>query len=215
MAVKKRKTVSNVTPVVSSVNLVSKTSKTKRAVVGLAAVILVLFLLRSFLVVAIVNGQPIWRPAVVAQLEKEGGKRVYDQMLTETLIMQEAKSKGVEVSDKEVEDRIKEIENSLSSQGQTLDGVLALQGLTKDELTKQIKIQIMVEKILGEEISVTDKEITDYIANEENAAFLTGTEEKNKVQAEEQLKQQKLSAKFAQWLEDLRKKANILQIFEY
>ena len=58
------------------------------------------------------------------------------------------------------------IEVNVTSQGTTLEALLLQQGMTKDDLKSEIKLQLLVTKMVENNISVTDKEADDYIASQ-------------------------------------------------
>ncbi|RJQ37899.1 hypothetical protein C4559_02835 [Candidatus Microgenomates bacterium] len=190
----------------------------KKKVIILVAIIIIavlLLFLKNLFVVAFVNGQPITRIAVIKELEKQSGKQVLESMVTKTLILQEAKKQNVSISKSEVDAEMQKIEKSFKDQGQELDQVLAMRGMTKNDLTEQITIQKTVEKMLSKDINVSDKEVNDYI--EKNKITIPETanvaEEKQKIK--DQLKQQKLSEKFKSWLENAQKNAKITYFINY
>ncbi len=207
-------------------NLVAKNSIQNKSSVNLpkplVSIIIVLVILlgiayffRGLFVAAIVNGQPITHLALVQELEKQGGKQTLNSLVTKALILQEAQKKNVTVSDKEINDEIKKINDSLAKQGQRLDQLLVSRNMTKADLIDQIKTQKLVEKMLGSDIQVSDKEVDAYIqANKES--FPEGSisaEMKNNVK--DQIKQQKLSQKFQAWLAELQKNANIIYFVNF
>ena len=95
---------------------------TKTAII--VAVIIILAALayyyKSLFIAVTVNGSPITRLAVIEELEKVSGKQVLDSLITKKLINGEAIKKGVSVTSEEVDAEIKNIENQIKAQGQTL-----------------------------------------------------------------------------------------------
>lgn len=166
---------------------------------------LFLYFYKGLFLAATVNGQPIWRLTLVKELDKQAGNRVLDSLITKTLILQEAKKQKVTVGEEEINQTIKEIQDTLAKQGQNLDQLLTLQGMTRDELKEQIKLQKIVEKIVGKEVSVTDKEVSDYL--EKNKDVLPKDIKVDDVK--KQLEQQKISEKANTWIEQLRSGAQI------
>ncbi|HLL60293.1 MAG TPA: hypothetical protein VK338_01120, partial [Candidatus Nitrosocosmicus sp.] len=82
------------------------------------------------------------------------------------------------------------------------------QGQTRDDLKKQIKIQILVEKMFGKDLAVTDKEAQEYFEkNKESYGEATYESKANEIK--NGLKNQKLAEKFQSWLEDVKSKAKI------
>jgi foldase protein PrsA len=186
-------------------------------IIGLAVVLVIAlaFYFRGLFVVAIVNGQPITRLSIIQELEKQGGRQALDTLVNQLLIEQEAKKKNVEVSPEEVEGAIKEIEDSLKEQGQDLNTVLSIQGMSRDDFVKQLEIRTLVEKLLADQIKVTDKEVEEYL--EQNKEVLPEGVEDNELrkQVEDQLKQQKLGSQSQEWIDNLNKEANINYFINY
>jgi parvulin-like peptidyl-prolyl isomerase len=187
--------------------------KVRRAYLITAVVIIALlalaFFFRSLFIVAIVNGQPITRLAYINELEQTAGKQAMNSLVTKTLILQEAKKNNVTVSQKEVDDQIKTIQDNLAKQGQQLDSVLALQGMTQASLREQIYLQKLVEKMVGKNITVSDKEIADYIDKNKDSLPQNTSEADLKKQVHDQLYQQKLNDKVQTWIQGLQQKAKV------
>lgn len=145
------------------------------------------------LFVASVNGQLVNRLSVVKELEKQGGKKTLDSIILKTLINQEAKKRKLSIPQSEIDAEMKKIEVNVSSQGSTLDALLAQQGMTKDDLVGEIKLQLLVTKMVDDNISVTDKEADDYIASQKSQLSLDSTQpapELTRDQAKTAIKQQ-------------------------
>ena len=208
---------------VSKVVEVSKVSKgippylkQPKFFIPLIIVLLILgFLLKGLFIVALVNGQPITRLALIQELEKQGGKQTLSALVNQTLILQEAKKKKIEVSQEEIDRSAKQIEESLKSQGQDLNTALAMQGLTRQDFLMQLKLRNLVEKLLADKIEVTDKEVTEYIEKNKETLPTDLKEEEIKKGVREQLKQQKLASKSQEWLTNLEKNAKINYFVNY
>lgn len=202
--------------------LESKAVFTKKILPYVVAVLIVTgltFLGRKLLFSASVNGQLISRFTVIKELEKKGGQTALEDIILKTLINQEAKKRKINISDEEVNAEISKIEKSVASQGATLDSLLQQQGMTKSDLTDGIKLQLTVTKMAVTNITVTDKEIDDYLkANQEEQAS-SGLEETapeiTKDQAKEIIKQQKLQTNIQKFVIDLKAKAKINYFIKY
>lgn len=179
------------------------------------AVVAVLYLARSLFIAAIVNGQPITRIAIIAELERQLGKDALDATIDKTLILQEAKRQNVKITKQALESDIAEIEASLTQQGQSFDQLLTFQGMTKDEFIEQLKVQKTVQELLGKDIVVTDEEVEKFF-QENKASLPEGTDEATlKDNIREQLKSQQISDKYQVWIEELRNKAKIYTFVDY
>jgi parvulin-like peptidyl-prolyl isomerase len=210
-------------PIVASITSETKIATPKRSLpirlkkshmLIIGAILLtaaLLFAFRSIFVAALVNGQPITRVELVRELEKQNGKQALNSLITKTLILQEARKQNVSVTQEEVDNEIKKIEGNLSTQGQKLDDVLALQGLTRDSLQEQVRIQKLVEKMVGKDIKITDKEVAAYMEqNKEVLGEATKAED-----VKQQLQQEQLSEKFQTWIQNLQKNANIMYLVNF
>jgi foldase protein PrsA len=188
----------------------------------LVGAILILFILaalaynfKQLFVVALVNQRPITRFAFDRQLEKQGGKNFLENEIDRQLILQEAAKQKVGLQNAEVDDKIREIQKQVESRGGKLEDLLSLQGQTVESLKDQLKIQLLIEKILGKDISVAEEEIKTYY--DENKASLAQDKSFDELKGSisQQLRQQKLSEKVAPWLKDLRAKANIQYFLQF
>lgn len=178
------------------------------------AIAVLIYAFRSFFIVATVNGQPVSRLALIQELEKQGGKQTLNALVTKTLIEQEAAKKNVTVSQKDIDEELKKIQTNLSKQGQTLDQVLQLQGMTRETLATQIRTQKLVEKLVGP-VTVSDKDIAAYM--EANKASIPEGSNMTEVKksAKDQLQQQKVSEKAQAMLQKLQKDAKINYLVNY
>jgi len=189
----------------------------KRVLIVLAGILLLLLVYasRSLILVSLVNGQPIARLSLIRELEKQAGRETLENLITQTLIKQEAKKKGITVSSQEIDSRIKEVEDQVASQGGNLDELLAARGQTRKDLKDQALIQMMIEALLKEKISVSQQEIEDYFTNNKDIYPEETKIEEVKGEIEGQLRDQKLLQEFQSWIEELRTNAKITYFKTY
>lgn len=164
---------------------------------------------RAFAAIAKVNGESIPRVKFVQEMEKQSGQKVIDTLINRTLIYQAAESKNITVSDKEIKDETKKIEDSIKSQKTTLDKVLKAQNLTQSDLNERIKLNKLSQKLVEKKTSVTEKEIDDYIARNPNQFQELPVSKQLREQIKEQLKQQKINSQVQLLLTNLRKESKI------
>lgn len=192
--------------------------KSKKYIIIAAVVLLIgalLYYFRSLFVVAIVNGRPVTRVEYMKELENQAGQQALDTLVTKTLIFQKASKDNVSVTEDEVNKELQTIEASMKERGQSLDQILVLQGLTRDGLKDQIRIQKLVQKMSAKNVKVSEKEIDDYI--KQNEATLSESTDTAKLRSDvsEQLKQQKTNDSIQTWIQDLRQKAQINYLVDY
>jgi foldase protein PrsA len=222
--VSKKKTVSQkatTAPVASTPSAVSKPYraylKNSKVLVigGILLLAALLYVLRSVFVAATVNGRPVSRLELVRILERQNGKAALESLITKQLIMQEAQNQNVQIEDKEVDNEIKKIEQSVAQQGQNFEELLKAQNLTRDSLKEQIKLEKTIQKIIGKDINVSDEEVNEYIEKNKESFPPDSKVEELREPVREQIQQQRMSEKFQTWLEDLEKKATIYRFVNF
>ncbi len=175
--------------------------------IGLGAI---LYLNKDWFVAGTVNGKPVLASEVNQRLNDTYRTQVLNQIINEKIIEQEAQSKGVSISDDVVNSKIKEIEDQYGG-ADTFNSLLSQQGVTRDQFTKQTKLQLVVENLYKDSLNPTEEEIQKFM--EENSSLPEATEPaKFRELASSQIKQQKLSEVFSQKFQELRSSANI-QLF--
>ncbi len=173
-----------------------------------------LFYFKGLFVAATVNGEIITRPAIITALEKQSGKRALDSMITKSLINQEAKKRNVTVNQKELDEESNKIKTSIESQGQSLDSMLASQGMTKQDYLEEVKLQKLLQKMVGE-IKVTDAEVAKFMESNQQLMTEGSDTEAMKKQLKQSLEQEKLNAKYQEFIANLKKSAKINYFVTY
>lgn len=132
-----------------------------------------------------VNGQPLYRseveeyyeqqvavlPEPLAPAEELARKlSILNELIQDEILWQEAARAGMRATDSEVENRIKELRASLTSE--EFERQLSAQGTTLETLRGQLRRQISINKLLQASldagVTVTEKEITDYYEQYKN-----------------------------------------------
>lgn len=169
-----------------------------------------LYYFKGQFIVATVNGQPIFRSTLIKELESQSGPQILDSLVLETLVRQEAASRKITISDQEIADETKKLEAKLAAQKQNLDQLLVVQGMSRSMLKEQLRLQLMVEKMVDRNsITVTDDEVKKYF--EDNKAFLPKNikQEELAPEVKTQLQQQKATAKTQEFFKNLQTKATV------
>lgn len=182
---------------------------------GLLILIGLLYLLKGYFVAVIINGEPISRLAVIQELEKQGGKQVLNTIVTKKLVEQEARKKNITVSQKEIDDEFKKFEQNFAKQGQNIAQLLQAQGTSIGDFKEQIKVRKMLEKLIGNQIKLTDEELKQYIESRKGTYPEGMKEDEIKKSAKEELRQQKLAEKIESYVKELQDKAKIQYFVPY
>ena len=188
--------------------------KTAALVLIALAIGFALYYYRGLLVAATVNGNPISRLSVINELEGRSGKAALDSLIIKKLINDEFAAKNLSINDGDVDSKVKEIEDQLKVQGQTLESALSAEGMSKNALREQIRIQLKLEKLAEAEVNISDEDVNKYI--EENKIPIEkdkGAETKNQIK--EQLRQQKLQEVIPTIIQNLKSQAKINYIVNY
>jgi len=174
-----------------------------------------LYYVRGFLVVAVVNGQPISRMDFDHQMELQVGDQVLSTLIAKALLEQEANRRHIGITPDEMNKAIAQTQDSLKKQGQTLDQYFASQNITKNDFIEGLKIKLLVDKLFSKNITVSDKEIDTYLDENKNSIPSTIDPNVLRTQVKEQLRQQKLRAKVQETLRNLQKSAKIERLVRF
>jgi len=171
-------------------NLVPTITKPKAYLLILLGILIVAaFYFKQYIVAAVVNNKPIYRFSVVKELESQGGKQALDALVTQELIRQEAQKKNITV--------------------------LETQGLTREGVKSQLAVQVMLEKLLGDKIQVTDKEVEAAYQEQKEVFAQEKDLSKVKTTIKDTLKNQKLSSEAQKLLQEVKKSAKITYFVTY
>jgi len=91
-------------------------------------------------------------------------KSVLEQMIEAVILLQWAEREGIEISDKTIKARIAEIKKSFPTVHE-FHKSLAEQGMTVDDLSRDIKKQIIIDKLIAmraKAVAITDEEIRSF-----------------------------------------------------
>jgi len=197
----------------------SKTSNRKQWLIPsaliLTAVLLIGYFSKNLYTVAIVNGQPIYRYTLIKELEKQNGKQLLDQKITEALILDKASKENITIPEDQIDQEISKIETQISAQGQELNDLLAQRNMDRETLRKQIRIQKLIEALLPKPTEPTDEEIMALVEKQADSFPKEMNEEDRKTAVKNRLTQQQQSQSIEKWLQSLRDSANIQYLINY
>lgn len=197
-------------------------------------------------VIAIVNGEEITKRSLARRsgiqriflalkgvpefaeflMNTQEGKRALDsyrsfvleKLIEEKLVLQKAKSRGIDVKDREIENRLSTIINRTEevANKEELIGELKKDQRTIADLRKEIRRKIVREKLRREvvgKVSVSESEIRNYYEKNEDSFRGKDGEVKSlaevKVHVRKKLKQDKRESRWQEWLKKAKKEAEI------
>ncbi|WP_276207011.1 SurA N-terminal domain-containing protein [Natranaerobius trueperi] len=148
-------------------------------------------------------------------------EQAINELITETLLLQEAENEGITVDEEVVEQQIEAIEEEFETE-EEMEEMLAMANLDADDLENEIRDSIKIEELVDtlvdeDELEVTDEELEEIY--EEQMAMQQGQEgideeelpelEEMKPQLEEMAKQQKMQKRTGTVIEELREDSDI------
>lgn len=178
-------------------------------------IMLLIYLLRSLFFAAFVNGKPIFRSKIFLEAEKQTGSTILENLIERELIFNQARKENIKIDNKIISQEIEGIKEMLKAQNISLEEALALSKQDMSSLKEQIKIQKIVEKILGNKISVSDEEIKEYFDKNKDYFGDSAKLEEIEDQIKEELFNQKLSTEYINWIDKLKENAKIKYIVNY
>ena len=176
--------------------------------------IILLGLLKDQFVAASVNGKQINRIELIRELEKKEGKRALENLISEELILQEAEKRNISVTNEEVDREIGTIEKTIKSQGQNLDDLVTIKGLTRQQLKDEVRIQLILKKLVIK-AEVTGKEVEEYIEKNNESIPADANMDEIKSQVKTQLEQDKVNQENQSLVQELRKNAEIEYLLKF
>jgi peptidyl-prolyl cis-trans isomerase SurA len=93
-------------------------------------------------------------------------RNLLQQMVDNILLEQEIEKVEVDVTEPEIENRIREMRNKLEANGQTLENYMSLKNLDMEGLKEDIRMEILKQRLIGfwvrRKVVVTDQEVERY-----------------------------------------------------
>ncbi|KWX73997.1 peptidylprolyl isomerase [Paenibacillus jilunlii] len=178
------------------------------ASIVLAAALIVVLIVQPFkkddskVAVASVNGTDITKAQLYDKLVEAGGEATLQNLITSTLVDQEAKKANITVTDADIQAELEDLKTQFGGE-EALNNALQQSSMTLDDLKKQMPMQVKIRKLVEPKVKVTEDEISKYY--EENKASFNQEEEvrashilvKTKAEADAIVKQLAGGADFA------------------
>lgn len=186
--------------------------KTIMWVLALVVVAGLLYITRSWYLAALVNGSPIFRWDLNRVLTARFGVQALEGIISEKLIEDEARRIGVTVSQGDIDTKTQEIIGSLGAQV-NLDDVLKFQGMTKEDFNRQIRVQLYAQKILSRDLTITEEDVTGYIATQ-GASLVATDPARMREEARSAILDGKIGGKIQAWFAGLKEKASVTRFVQ-
>jgi foldase protein PrsA len=111
--------------------------------------------------IAKVNGISIAKEQLYDAVLASGGKETLQYLIEQELIQQEAQKAGIQVQQGEIDSELESTQKQFASEAE-FNQALNNYGMTLDHLKQNIQTQLMLEKLLEPQTTVTEDEINKY-----------------------------------------------------
>ncbi len=178
--------------------------------------IIILFYLYKTGVIAIafINGQPITVSEVVKIYTSPNKENVLDKIISEKIIEYEAKKRNIQIDSEEITSEIARMEKEAIANGKTMAQLLKESGQTTKDLEKNVRLRIIIYKILSEDIVLSELEIDKYI--EENPDLYKNlSREEAREGVRKLLIDSKLQDKYQTWIKEAKASSDIQYLIKF
>ena len=110
-------------------------------------------------IVVVVNGEPITAFKFYAEMEKQVGAQILQNMIIESLIMQEVERLKLSITDADIAQQLEMLRMQFPNE-QSFQ--YALMGMSQENLYAQLKIQAALWKLGTRNVKVTEEEMKQY-----------------------------------------------------
>lgn len=173
----------------------------------IAAAIMACF---KYAIVATVDGRPISRIEYVKQLIKADKKSVLNQMIQENLILTEAKKNNINIEQKDIDADVASIEAQIVSQGETLEAAMKTEGITREDLEKNLRLTRIVKALSATSSEITQAQIDEFITKNKEQLPTNMSKEQIQNLVKEELESQAQSTAQSTWLQKIYQEAKII-----
>lgn len=194
------------------------TKKYLYAVIAVLLLIGLLFVSTRLWVVAWVDNKPITKFELYSLLEKRDEGKTAEELIVQNLLKSEGSKQNLTVSNSEIDAEIKKIEDQQGGAAQ-LDQILQLNRTTREDFRKLVELQLIKQKLFGQDVNVTDEDVNKYIEQNKDAlpADVINKPESSEAaklreNAKEQLKQMKINENFNKWLEGAMTSSRVMRV---
>ena len=161
---------------------------------------------RDWVVAAMVNGKPVFGFQVFKQMSKDYRTLAVNKLVEDRIVLDEAAKRNALPSKVEVSAKLAEYEERYGGV-EAFEQLLQFQGITREEVERQTRLRLAMEKMFGNEATVSSEEVDGYVLSMEKVPASESA--KQRADAEAGIREQKLTEIFAKKLEELKAAAKV------
>lgn len=194
---------------------------TRKYIYAVLAVLILVGLLAAsskYWVVAWVDHKPVTKFELYSMLEKRDQGKASEELIVEKLLESEGQKQKQSISEAEVEAEVKKVETQQGGKEQ-LDQVLAANGTTYEDFRQLVKRQLLIQKLFGQGINITDADVAKYMEENKDALppTITANPESSeaaqlKESVKEQLKWTQVSQNYSKWVQEALNSSRVMKM---
>lgn len=193
---------------------VTETTSFKVATLVLGLAILYTLYSKGILAVAFVNGQPITVTEVAKYYRKEKTGNILEKIIAERILEYEAKKRNIQVSVEEVNQEIALMQKEALDNGKTMLQLLKESDQTAEDLEKDVRLKIIVYKILAEDIELSEGEIDKFI-RENPELYDTWDKDEARERVRKLLIDAKVQNEYETWIRQARAESDVKYFLKF
>lgn len=152
---------------------------------------------------------PISRFSLWNKLEETYGQQTLEDMLNEKLLAKEFAKNKIKVDETAADAQLQLLEEQFKNVG-GLDIKLAKRGMTKEDMKKQIIMQLSVEQLLKDKIEPTDEEIRDDYESNKDSTYQNHSFEEVAEDIKKKIRASRLSDELTKWMGEAKSSKAII-----
>ena len=122
-------------------------------------------------------------PDALENIKQRLRPQVYEMLIDKELAEQQIKTKQIQITDEQIDVRIEEIAKSRGKTVKDMEGEMAASGAKMEDVRKEIRLSMGLDKLLESAMSDADKTVTDEEANKYYMANVLQFSQPEQVQA--------------------------------
>jgi len=153
--------------------------------------------------VATIDGEKITKSELYDSMFAENGQKALSNLISEKIVEMEARKNNIVVTPEEIQAKMVEYEASFGGRD-SLISILEANGMSIEDLEKNIGMTIKITKLISPQITVSDEEIAKYFKENKATLAAEGTEAVLADCKEDIVKiitEQKVETEFSNWLQ--------------
>lgn len=161
---------------------------------------------RGIIAVMFINGEPVTLREVIYAFKHDDADNALNNLITQKIIDYEVKKRNITLESDATLNELKRLNQEAKLQGKTVSKLLIEREQSYQDFINNVTTTLKIYEMLGRDIEITEKEIDDYLKNNEYY-FENTNEEVVREQIKNFMLNEKISRKYDSWIKDAR--ANI------